>query len=608
MSTSKIITQSLPKGLKGLFVFSWEKTVYFAYLTPENEPGTFSLAKSEDGFGFNQVDTVSTISRDGQRLDISAAANFRVTSWQNGQPALTFQLTEGEETVTLLARMTYVSSWNVVDQLPTAGPTAIYQNTHGRQFMVSSSKAGLSLSSLKGKRWSKPQTLLSPREDHFDDQPLEVHHLSQMDNGYLLLYHSPTPFIVGAAVLDLADPEQINWRGSDAIWWQTPEWQGQEIAYLGSLVLSDQIFSYWQLEAGIYAVVYAYTRFPLELTTKNVSLRLTKPEVNPVISPRDENAWEAFNTFNPAAVYLDNKVHILYRAQGYDYVSTVGYASSSDGYQIDKRLNYPVYSPRAEFEYTKGKSPVGWAYMSGGGYGGIEDPRVTQIDDRLYMTYVAFDGWSPPRAAMTSISVEDFLNHRWFWEKPVLISPPGVIDKSAVIFPEKINGKYVIFHRIFPNILIDFVDSLNFDGTWWLEGQYKIEPRLDMWDSRKLGAGAPPLKTKAGWLLIYQGVDDRDDSRYKVGAMLLDLEDPRKVIARSNNPILEPDQEYENVGFKAGVVYPCGAVIIDQTLFVYYGAADSYVAVATANLDQFLSDLLHHEIVRLDPARIEKVM
>ena len=220
----------------------------------------------------------------------------------------------------------------------------------------------------------------------------------------------------------------------------------------------------------------------------------------------------------------------------------------------------------------------------------------------VYMTYVAYDGWSPPRVALTSIALKDFLDNNFIWEKPVLISPPGVVDKSAVIFPEKINGKYAIMHRVFPNILIDYVDSLDdFDGKTFVYGEHKIEPRSkEWWDSRKIGAGAPPLKTDEGWLLIYQAVDDKDASEYKVGAMLLDLEDPTKVIARSAEPILLPREEYENVGFKAGVVYPCGAVIKDNTLFVYYGGADSYVCVATANLKDFIGDLKKTGVTDLD--------
>lgn len=226
------------------------------------------------------------------------------------------------------------------------------------------------------------------------------------------------------------------------------------------------------------------------------------------------------------------------------------------------------------------------------------------------MLYVAYDGANPPRVAMTSIKLDDFLAHRWLWEKPVLISRPGIVDKSAVIFPEKINGKYVIMHRVFPDILIDYEDDLAFDGkNRWLKSQYKISIRPDMWDSRKIGAGAPPLKTKDGWLLIYYATCDQEGaSRYMIGAMLLDLNDPTKVLYRSKKPILCPDTHYENVGFKAGVVYPCGAVIIGETLFVYYGGADSYVCVATANLNEFLEDLKQNEVTELHSTIINQII
>jgi predicted GH43/DUF377 family glycosyl hydrolase len=190
----------------------------------------------------------------------------------------------------------------------------------------------------------------------------------------------------------------------------------------------------------------------------------------------------------------------------------------------------------------------------------------------------------------------------------VLVSRPGIVDKSGCLLPEKVNGKYVFFHRVFPNILIDFLDDLNFDGkSGWLKGEYQIKIRDNMWDSRKIGVGAPPMRTKDGWLLIYYAVDDRDDSKYCIGAMLLDINDPTKVLHRTDHPILIPDQEYENYGFKAGVAYPCGAVIIKDQLFVYYGGADSVVCVATANLDAFLEELKTKESAHLSKIQVKRV-
>jgi predicted GH43/DUF377 family glycosyl hydrolase len=338
----------------------------------------------------------------------------------------------------------------------------------------------------------------------------------------------------------------------------------------------------------------------------NIKLVLERFSGNPILTPNKAHPWESVAVFNPAAIYEDGKVHILYRALGNPDVSTLGYASSPDGLHITERLPYPAYVPREPFEGVTSKPAraIGTMgiYTSGGGeMGGCEDPRLTRIGDTVHITYVAYNGYSQPRIALSSISYNDFLNKRWDWKRPVLISAPGIVDKNACLLPEKINGKYVIFHRVFPNILIDFVDDLDFDGkTRWLTGQYEIPVRAlsSDWDSRKVGCGPPPLKTKDGWLLIYQAVGAVGEYRYKIGAMLLDLKDPTKVLARSRNPILEPDAWYENEGLKSGVVYPCGAVIIDKRLFVYYGGADMVTCVASVKLNGFLEQLCngHQEL------------
>jgi len=338
----------------------------------------------------------------------------------------------------------------------------------------------------------------------------------------------------------------------------------------------------------------------------NIKLTLDRFERNPILTPDGSRRWETKAVFNPAAIYENGKVHLLYRALGDSDVSVLGYASSVDGLHISERLDKPAYIPREPFEGVNPShpyipEPTGIYVSGGGGMGGCEDPRMTRIDDRVYMTYVAYDGYSHPRVALSSIHIDDFLAHRWNWKKPVLISPPYIVDKNACILPEKINGRYVIFHRVFPDILIDLVDNLDFDGkTKFIVGQYKIPTRVlsSDWDSLKVGCGPPPIKTKEGWLLIYQAVGVSDRSRYKIGAMLLDLKDPTKVLARTRNPILEPSAVYENEGLKYGVVYPCGAVIINDRLFVYYGGADMVVCVATTKLNRFMENLVtnHKEI------------
>lgn len=332
---------------------------------------------------------------------------------------------------------------------------------------------------------------------------------------------------------------------------------------------------------------------------KSVSpLVLTKLEENPIISPQPQNGWEAWQTFNPGVILLDDKVHFLYRAIGEDGVSRLGYAVSSDGFHIDERLPYPVY------EHETGKQTFTiFSYLSGGSFGGVEDPRPVRVNEEnvLYMTYTACDDGL--RVALTSIKREDFLQKRWQWKSPTLISPPGEIHKNWVIFPEKINGKYAILHSIKPNIQIEYLDSLEFDNAYYINSFHGGAPQKRCWDKWLRGAGAPPIKTSAGWLLFYHAMDN-DWSKYKVGAMLLDLKDPTKILHRAKEPVLEPSEDYENNGYKGGVVYVSGAIIKDGELLVYYGAADSFIGVAHAPLEAFLNALMQGKKPKLSVKKL----
>ncbi len=303
---------------------------------------------------------------------------------------------------------------------------------------------------------------------------------------------------------------------------------------------------------------------------------------NPTLLPITEHAWEKKAVFNPAAIDENGTVRILYRAMSDDDTSVFGYAESRNAYRITKRLPDPVYVPRAPFEIKQS-----------GGNSGCEDPRLTRFDDTYYMLYTAVDTVSPPRVALTTIPANDLLNQNFSrFTPPVLISPPGIDDKDACLFPEKINGQYVILHRIQPSIDINFVSTLDFDGaTTWLTHNPFIFPRPGFWDSKKIGINTAPIKTKAGWLILYHGVSEHD-SQYRVGAFLLDLEHPEKVIGRSLHPLFEPEKEYEKVGIVPNVVFPCGAIVRDNTLITYYGGADKVIGVASIPLPKLLKSLL----------------
>jgi predicted GH43/DUF377 family glycosyl hydrolase len=324
---------------------------------------------------------------------------------------------------------------------------------------------------------------------------------------------------------------------------------------------------------------------------------------NPVISPLAVREWELNGTFNPAVVKdEDGRVHHFYRAIGADGLSRIGYASSRDGLHFEDRYMYPVFEPLPGYGNPNGSSlfhePREYNpsyYTSGGGWGGSEDPRAVKIDGKVYLTYTAFEGWNSVRIALTSIGLADVQRKRWNWRRPVMISPPNTVSKNWVIFPEKIHGKFAILHNIVPKVMIEYVDSLD-AMTGPIDSPRKHGPqpgRQNFWDNRIRGAGPPPLKTDRGWLLLYHANDLREPEKYKLGAMLLDLDDPTKVLYRSPQAILTPDMNYENDG-KPGIVYASGAVIMGDNLMVYYGGGDRHVCIAQTPLRPLLDWLVEH--------------
>lgn len=606
--------------IRGIGAYTYNSNVYL-YYAPSGQIHRYHVAASTDGFVFEQLKKdLHMATPKNITLRYATYHSFNITQDPSGKDfTLLFQSKLKDVNDLFIAKSSDLINWefdNHISQIKETGAVIPGYRFEDQQVMYHGEKQINISFSLNGHDWlTLGQPVLQSRHDHFDHGNLTVENVFTTDKGILVLYHSNIKhgsfdrYLVGAALFDPVDPSRLLWRSANPLWDSSQGWRGKNITPVGVVLFREKLISYWDVEnEGIYAVVYSFYKLHLPSRTTNVSLHLARAPQNPMIAPIKENDWESFNTFNAGTVFEGDKLHILYRAQGYDYISNLGYATSRDGITIDKRFDKPVFTsrhaiPRQHAHLYPSDDP----FSSGGGYGGCEDPRLTRIDDRMYMTYVANDGWLP-RLALTSISVENFLNQNWLWEKPVLISPPGIIDKSGCILPEKINGKYVIFHRIFPNILIDFVDSLEFNGTTWLKGEYSIGIRHNKWDSRKIGAGAPPLKTKDGWLLIYYGVDDKDASKYKIGAMLLDLKNPTKVLHRTDAPILEPNDPMENEGFKPGIAYPCGAVVIGETLFVYYGGADSVVCVATANFKHFLSEMKYSDLAKLEPAIIKKIL
>lgn len=556
----------------------------------------FMAGSSPDGLHFKRVNSSpSIIDNDGLRENTLLCENFRASHLQNQ-----YLLIYKKQQQNFLAFSNDGITWKKQDALVPFHETAMvvpdfsYKGSHLVYFGNNEIRIALTKDFVHWQKYQEP--VLKPRHNYFDKYPIELVSTLLTPKGILLIYvtrqmlRQNYSYTIGAALFDKKNPTTLLWRSTSPLWEQRDDWKGKTIYPMGAAQLKERFIVYMGVEGdGVYAIAFPNLDEILSSKGIHAAPKLEKHTNNPIIAPVLKHAWEASATFNTAAVYEGGKVHLVYRAMGPNNTSVLGYAASSDGIHIDEREDQPIYVPTEPFEYP-GKYPS-IHFMSGGGYGGCEDPRITKVGDVFYMTYVAYNGSDPPRIALTSIKVDDFLNKRWKkWTKPKLISKPGVVNKNCVIFPEKINGKFVVIHRVFPNMLIDFVDDLTFDNTY-LQTKAAIPPRDDSWDSRKLGAGAPPIKTKDGWLLIYQAVDDRDPGKYKIGAMLLDLQDPSIVLYRSHSPILEPSEWYENEGFKAGVAYPCGAVVVNNKLLVYYGGADTFICAASMPLDTFLRKL-----------------
>lgn len=359
----------------------------------------------------------------------------------------------------------------------------------------------------------------------------------------------------------------------------------------GAILEKDTLYIYYG--AADMSVSMAYVNITDLLATMHPETserwHFKRADDNPIIKPNKMHNWESKAVFNPAAIKIKDRVFLLYRALSEDNTSVIGYAEMKDGFIVKEKLPEPVYVPREDFELKK----------TAGANSGCEDPRLTQIGKKIYMCYTAFDGIGPPKVAVSEISEKDFLNKKWNWKKPVIITPPGLDDKDTCILSEKVGGKYFILHRIGDEICGDFLRSLSFKKETVKKCIRIIGPRINSWDSLKVGICAPPIKTKHGWLLLYHGVS-KNHNTYRVGAILLDLKDPTMVLARSTDPIFEPEEQYEKVGIVNNVVFPCGMVVKKANrskkdlLYIYYGGADTVIGVATIELDVLLNSLTRY--------------
>jgi predicted GH43/DUF377 family glycosyl hydrolase len=222
------------------------------------------------------------------------------------------------------------------------------------------------------------------------------------------------------------------------------------------------------------------------------------------------------------------------------------------------------------------------------GNSGCEDPRIVQVDDMLYMTYTAYDGVHSPAGAVSSIRVDDFLARRFDqWSTPFILTPEGVDDKDLALLPEEIDGNFLLYHRINNEVCADLLPNL-FSGKRVSRCIAIIEPRRGMWDGAKVGTAAPPIRVGDKWIMIYHGVSRH--ATYRLGALLLDNAGTT-VLARTADSIFEPTAPYEMQGEIPKVVFSCGLVVRGDTVFLYYGAADKVIGVATGSLAHMINAL-----------------
>ncbi len=416
----------------------------------------------------------------------------------------------------------------------------------------------------------------------------------RVKEGWLLIYShikryfdpGDRTFEIRAALLDAKDPTKVIGQTRQALLVPKESYElygkvDNIVFPSGGFISGDELNVYY----GAADTVCASAKFKLKEVIKDILEEekdrsiLLRYKKNPIISPKEENDWENFATYNAGAIYLGGKFHILYRGQAKSGRSVLGYASSRNGFTIDERLSEPVYVPREDFEKKEGD-----------GFSGCEDPRMMIIGDNIYMFYTAYDGVNPPSVALTSIKKKDFLDKKWNWTKPKLLSPLRQFNKNACVFPEKIKGKYVILHRIDKSIDFHYSNDLKFNKCELYEENNWLVPRKGNWDDLKIGIAGPPVKTKYGWLLIYHGVE-KDDTSYRLGAVLLDLKDPERILGRTERPILEPHMEYEKQGQVNNVIFSCATILKEDTVYIYYGGADTHLAVASVKLDKLIQKI-----------------
>ena len=297
-------------------------------------------------------------------------------------------------------------------------------------------------------------------------------------------------------------------------------------------------------------------------------------EGNPVISLEDV-PFRCNAVFNGAVVKKGDEYYHLLRVEGQQGYSVFALARSKDGLHFTVE-DKPVMIPARKDPFAKYETR------------GIEDPRITELEGIYYVMYTAYSKYG---TRIVLAKTEDF----YHYERIALVSGPG--NKDGILFPEKINSEYVRLDRPIGKGVGSMWVSYSKNLVDWGKSQLQMTPRPGLWDSFRIGASVPPIKTEHGWLEIYHGVKKTVAGLiYRIGTVLTDLEQPHKVIARCSEPVLSPREDYERIGDIGNVTFACGAVVENSgEIKVYYGAADTCICVATTNFNELIEATLAGE-------------
>jgi predicted GH43/DUF377 family glycosyl hydrolase len=319
-------------------------------------------------------------------------------------------------------------------------------------------------------------------------------------------------------------------------------------------------------------------------------MKLTRYPSNPILEKNLQNHWEAGSVLNPSVLYDNGIFRMVYRATNDTkvkktggYVSSIGYAESADGVHFIRRSEPLIV---ADQEYEIGL--------------GCEDPRLTKIDNQYFLYYTAVRGIGKKMEVRIALATsKDFVN----WKKHGIVGPQ-TRSKAALLFPEKISGKYLMFYTWMSDSPLSSVIQVRFDSLQDVEkppngliaeslNNYEksvvFEPPNNVY--RGAEVGAVPIKTDAGWLFIYCKANVSHHPEWTIGAALLDLHDPRQVLSDTDEPILKPETKAELTGFVKNVTFPEGAVIVGDELYVYYGSGDQGICLATCNFKNLINYL-----------------